>query len=837
MPLRLLERLKMENEYVAGNGNADASIVIVGESPTHEELISQRAYSVGSRARLVEKSLVNVGIIPGLTWKTYACKEFVRPPHKGNKIPFHKRAQMEGINIEKQYEELATEISQLNPNVIVALGNTALYALTGKNGIDEYRGSILIGTNGRKVIGTWEPQLYYAEGDNWIPRIIHLDLLRVQKQSFFKELRLPYRLLRVARSSSDLYEFIKRKKPAKGIKFKLSVDIEGKECIPVCIGIAFDEVEGLTVPLWNVKNISSIPDSDLAQCWILLADLLEDEDAQIIGQNFKFDQDKINRLGFVIRRLYSDVFLKGFAINPEIPKNLAFFTSIYTEEPYYKNEGMYEGDIEELFIGCSRDCCVTFEIDSKMDSDLDELGQRPFYENFLLKLHGSYLKTESYGFELDKKVRDELLAKYIAMTEKNRYDLWSIVGTEVNTNSPKQVATLLYENFKIPAREGTGEEVLTQLLANVVKNTSHRRAIEIILEDRRVRKTISTYMMALPDYDGKMKSTYYLALDTGRTATGQQEPPIRPEVEVINWINGKKQKKVMGIAFQTMTKHGDIGADIRKQFIPEPGYVLINIDSSQAEARVVFLLANDEQALYDIDHHDYHALTASWFFGGIEDDWSKKKWGYEHPIRFCGKTLRHACHLGASKNRAALTVNTDARKYKIKDGNGELFSITEGFAGQAIKIFHAKQPSIQQNFQGGVQEALRNNKMRLHAGLPYGIEATHGGLRTFYEKWGEQLFRKAYSYIPQRSISDNTKAAKIRIESELQNIRCLVESHDALTFAIRINEVREVVPILQREMERPIDFANCSLSRRTLVIPSEVEIGDNYMEFKKYKES
>ena len=63
----------------------------------------------------------------------------------------------------------------------------------------------------------------------------------------------------------------------------------------------------------------------------------------IVGQNFNYDRDKIRRLGFAIRRIHSDTMLKAFAINPELPKGLAFLTTIYTREPFYKDEGMYEG--------------------------------------------------------------------------------------------------------------------------------------------------------------------------------------------------------------------------------------------------------------------------------------------------------------------------------------------------------------------------------------------------------------------------------------------------------------------------------------------------------------
>src|SRR5215469_4255189 len=107
-------------------------------------------------------------------------------------------------------------------------------------------------------------------------------------------------------------------------------------------------------------------------------------------------------------------------------------------------------------------------------------------------------------------------------------------------------------------------------------------------------------------------------------------------------------------------------------------YIFLQADSSQAEARVIFLLAEDYDALQDIDRRDYHAFTASWFFGGEEKDYSKKVLGYESPIRFAGKTLRHAGHLGASAHRAMIECNTQARKYHID------ITINEGQAKAAL---------------------------------------------------------------------------------------------------------------------------------------------------------
>jgi len=831
-----------EKKYIPGYGPLGAKIMILGECPTYEDNQAGKLFSkAGELKRLLQES----GINPGDCWMTSVSKFHVPPNVGKKKIPFAVRAKAEGIDMPQQLADLQNEINAIKPNCILGLGKTSLWAFTGKTDITSYRGSILNGM-GCKFVPTYNPDHLSWQATDvefkgyWNRQIIIFDIKRVKTQSSFPEFRLPQRTLQIAHNSYDLAQFYDRYKTQR----KLSVDIEANgTCIPVCVGLAFNKQHGMTVPLWNEGGISNIPTSDLVQMWILLSRILFSHD--IIGQNFNYDRDKLRRLGFIIRRLVSDTMLKAHAINPELPKGLGFNTSLFTEEPFYKNEGMYEGSITDLLMGCARDACVTFEVDENMDADIDEIGQRQFFENFLMRLPNLYSSIETQGFRVDPDERDRLLRKYVEWDEKVRYELFQLVGTEVNVNSPKQISLLLFENFKLPTRAGTGEEEITALLnsQSAIKKPEHRRVCELILEGRRVRKSISTYLMALPDYDGRMRTTYFPCLDTGRTSTGQQDPPIRPTVEVIG-EDGKKKNKVLGIAFQTMTKHGDIGADIRSMYVPDNAHfefvngqvqvieeeeIFLQADSSQAEARVVWLLADDEEALRLVDEIDYHALTASWFFGGSEADYSKKVLGYESPIRFAGKTLRHAGHLGAGKRRAAISVNTDARKYKIP------IQITEAIAEKALIIFHSKQPKIQQVFQNGVVECLKKSRT-LIAALPYGIDSPVGGRRMFFERWGEELNRQAFSYIPQRTVSDNTKAAALRIRAKIPTIKIVMESHDALLFSVPMSKKITWGQIIKAEMERPISFANCSIKRRDLVIPCELEAGMNYKDLSKFKD-
>jgi uracil-DNA glycosylase family 4 len=815
-------------KYVPGYGPLGAKIAVVTDCPQYEEEQSGKQFT-GAWSKEFDRLARDTGIRREECWLTSASKYMIPPAPFGQKMSFQSRAVAAGINLDEQISDLRNELNAINPNVILALGGSALWSLTGQIKIQDYRGSILQGM-GHKVVGTYNPGhlQFHAAGSEihgyWNRQVMKLDFKRAREQSKFKEIRRPTRHLHVCRSSVELADFIKRHEHLQFPAIDIEAATDGS-CIPICIGIAFTPKEGITVPLWNVSGISNIPDSDLANIWLLLARFLLRHG--IVGQNFGYDRDKIKRLGFIIGALKSDTMLKSFVVNPELPKNLAFNTSIHTEEPFYKNEGMYEGSIEDLFIGCARDACVTKEIDLSQDLEIDEMGLRPFYENFVLPLHDLYAYIESEGLRTDESIRESLIRKYVEWDERIRFELYNLAGDHINTSAPKQVASLLYDNWKLPRKKGTGEEVITALLnMQSVKNPNHRRGMELILEDRRVKKTISSYLLSPTDFDSRMRTSFFICLDTGRSSTQQQEPPIRPSIEVRE--DGKKKRKSLGMAFQTITKHGDIGPDVRTMFIPDEGEIFLQADSSQAEARVVFLLAEDYQALEDIDKHDYHALTASWFFGGSESDYSKKVLGYEHPIRFAGKTLRHAGHLGAGKSRAATELNTQARKYHVD------ISISEQTADIALKIFHNKQPKIKQIFQADIIKQLEKNR-QLSAPVPYEIDAPKGGTRIFFERWGDELFRQAFSYIPQRTVSENIKAAALRIRKLYPWIRILAESHDALLTSVPISRKTEAANILRIELSRPIDFSTCSLKREKLVIPCDVEEGMDFYNFKKFR--
>jgi DNA polymerase I-like protein with 3'-5' exonuclease and polymerase domains len=252
-----------------------------------------------------------------------------------------------------------------------------------------------------------------------------------------------------------------------------------------------------------------------------------------------------------------------------------------------------------------------------------------------------------------------------------------------------------------------------------------------------------------------------------------------------------------------------MGADILSMLIVDPGYVYFEADLSQAEARVVDLLAEDYEGLAEYGKIDKHSKTARIVLSLGEDFVVRKG----SPERFLGKTSRHAGSYDMGKHRAMVTFNTDAAKYGID------LHVSEYKAGQILERFHAAYPKIRSVFHTSVQNALAANERTLVT--PFGRK------RTFSGRWGDQMFKEAYADIPQATVGDQVKRAMLHIKHKIPDCRIVMEKHDAIGALIPVNEVKEHAIVFKEGLEMPIDFAGCSIPRGILVIPAEFEIGEN----------
>src|SRR5215471_11394879 len=195
-----------EHKYVPGMGPIGARMMVLGEAPSYEETAAGKPF-VGPSGRELDRLLKDADINRSDLWVTNVCKYEV-PPNTSTrkKVPFHVRAKNHGIDMNKQLEELRVEINEVKPNVILALGGTALWALSGKTKISKFRGSILRGM-GTKFVPTYHPAhlLHSGAGGEikgyWNRQVMIFDFKRAYTESFTPLLDLPNRILQVCKNS------------------------------------------------------------------------------------------------------------------------------------------------------------------------------------------------------------------------------------------------------------------------------------------------------------------------------------------------------------------------------------------------------------------------------------------------------------------------------------------------------------------------------------------------------------------------------------------------------------------------------------------------------------
>ena len=787
---------------VPGCGNPNAKIAIVGEAPGYQEALKGEPF-IGPSGHLLNSVLQCAGISRSECWITNVCK--IEPPQvikNGQKVyDINKVA-----NLQEYKDYLINELRTINPDIILALGNVALQALTGNTGILQWRGSILNAPLlNKRVIPAYHPA-YVLRTDSVIDRsILEFDVKRLVEEQSGRP--IPARNLVVIRDSAQLYRYIERWKD----KPLATSDIETYKSVPNCVGFATSPHEAISIPLfnelWGVK-FGDYPQRELAEFWKLIDLLLRTK--RIIGQNWKFDEAKLTQMGFRVPNFHADTMHMAHTRYPELPKGQAFLTSIYTREPYYKLEGKEfnpkKDSSDRLFLYNAKDCAVDYELFGVLDKELADYGVRDFYYDFVHKLHRLYSDIEHEGILCDQDVRGTLREKYKALLVTNDAELEALCGHSVNVASPKQIGELLYNELKLPVRDGTGEEVVVALQANHgEKFPKCIPIIDAILRGRGIRKTLGTYIDACPDYDGRYRTSYQIVgTETGRTSTKTLKPPSRPEP--------------IGLAFQTLTKHSELGEDIMSMFVPDAGYVYLECDFSQAEARVVDLLCEDYEGLEEYGKIDKHLKTARIVLGLAPDFPLSKK----SPERFLGKTSRHAGSYDMGKNRAMVSMNTDAKKYGIK------LRISEYKAGKILENFHQAYPRIRSVFHVEVQNCLAKHKRILTN--PFGRKREFGG------RWGDRLFKEAYAFIPQSTVGDALKRAMLFVKDRIPEARIVIEKHDSMGLLVPINEVERYARVIREGMEMPIDFARCSIVRGNLIIPAEFEIGEkNFKDLIEYK--
>ena len=228
-----------------------------------------------------------------------------------------------------------------------------------------------------------------------------------------------------------------------------------------------------------------------------------------------------------------------------------------------------------------------------LESELKKHGMDKLYKEIELPLCPVLYRMEKVGIAIDK---DQLL-QFGKMLTQRIADcenlIFSYSNGPFNINSTKQLGEFLFDKLGLPPVKKTKTGYSTN--ADVLEKLKNKHpVIPAIIDYRMLTKLNSTYadgLMKTIAEDGRIHTTFQnLVTATGRlssTDPNLQNIPVRT----------------------------DLGAEIRKMFIPKPGCVLVDADYSQIELRVLAHIANDDAMISAFcSGMDIHTVTASQVF-------------------------------------------------------------------------------------------------------------------------------------------------------------------------------------------------------------------------------
>ena len=254
-------------------------------------------------------------------------------------------ALLKSLYVRQEYsgelDRLADELLRADPNLIIALGNTPLWALAGKaGGITKIRGYTFSSTHtveGFKVLPTYHPS-YILRG-KWEERpTVIADFMKAKRQAEFPEIRRPPREIWIEPGLGDIREFIERY--VKGCDI-LSVDIETYGSRITCVGFAPGTGAAIVIPFDDERTANGSywkTSADEKACWRIIGSVLGDRGIKKLFQNGAYD------IAFLLRaqgiRTYGaeeDSMLLSHALQPEALKGLGYLGSIFSDEGEWKH--------------------------------------------------------------------------------------------------------------------------------------------------------------------------------------------------------------------------------------------------------------------------------------------------------------------------------------------------------------------------------------------------------------------------------------------------------------------------------------------------------------------
>lgn len=562
----------------------------------------------------------------------------------------------------------------------------------------------------------------------------------------------------------------------------LAIDTETTNLTPamaklVGISMSYSIGRAAYIPLGHVpEEVDLLGDAKealkqipLEDCLQVLKPLLEDKAVLKIGQNIKYDWQMLFKHGIKMFPC-DDTMLLSYCLDgtshsnamDELSKEFLGHIPIKYEEVAGKGKKQVTFDrvsIEAALDYAAEDAEITHRLHRVFKPRLAREKMAGVYEDIERPLIPVIAQMELNGIKVDPAILKSMSSEFGKKLADLEFDIQKAAGTEFNVASPKQIGEILFDQMGLEGGKKTKTGQWSTDVGTLEKLAVQGHDIVAqILEWRQLSKLKSTYTDALQEQinpeTGRVHTSFSMAgTSTGRLASSApnlQNIPIRSE-------EGRK---------------------IREAFVAEKGHLLLSVDYSQVELRLVAEMAN-VKALKEAFRNgvDIHALTASQVFGVRLEDVTPE-------LRRQAKAVNFGIIYGISGWGLAKQLDCDPAD-----------------ANEFIKKYLSTFSEIQDYMEAVKEEARKHEFVK----TLYGRKCFVPNINAKNGAWRAGAERAAINAPLQGTAADIMKKAMARmpaaLEKEKLSARMLLQVHDELIFEVPEEELEATAALVKSVME------------------------------------
>lgn len=538
----------------------------------------------------------------------------------------------------------------------------------------------------------------------------------------------------------------------------------------VGISLAVESGSAYYIPVGHKRGAKQLPLEEIRET---LQPVLKNATIEKIGHNLKYDCLVLRCHGFEVSPLSFDTMIAGWVADPDsrrlglkaMAEGELNIQMTHIEELIGSGSKQLTMDlvaVEDVAPYACADAEIPLRLLPILSKRLDTHNVREVFEKIEMPLLPVLTEMEFTGIAVDadffRAFSGELSGRMLEIQKQ----VYGMVGYDFNLNSTQQLSKVLFETLKLtpPDSSNKTKNGHYSTAANVLEDMRDQHVVvKIILEYREISKLVSTYLDALPRQVNPRTGRVHTSFNQTGSVTGRlasSDPNL-----------------------QNIPTRTELGHKVRKGFIAAAGNLLLSVDYSQIELRIVAHMADDQAMLAAFQAgQDIHAATAAAIYSIPIEQVSKEQRRHAKAINF---------GLIYGMSAFGLTRTTD---------------LTLAEAENFVKAYFEKFPGVKKYLDGIRRQAAEQGY----------VETMLGRRRYFPElrnpptpQIRARAEREAINAPVQGTAADIMKVAMIRLPSVLSKAglqaKMLLQVHDELLLECSRSELDQTIQVVQQVME------------------------------------